>query len=94
MTTPRTLELILRVTPELIARGVMGDCRSCPIALAVQAAFPMARAVGVGLDIRLWLGGSWYAVPTTADMRDKMWQFDRCRGMKPFEAKVTLTEMP
>ena len=38
----------ITVTAEHMANGLPGDCASCPVALAVEDAFPRATGVAVG----------------------------------------------
>ena len=73
------------VTAEHMANGFPGDCTSCPVALAVEDAFPQATGVTVGHRyISIDDGGQTVCLIIADDVQDLIHDIDAGDYVEPF----------
>ena len=82
--------MVIRVTQEDIVSGKRGNCRLCPVALAVKRAMPSAEDVRV-LPGLIWFSSTeqdrWTSAMVAESVGDFIFNFDNFGSskVKPFE---------
>jgi len=84
--------IIIHVTRDDIDRGRQGDCKSCPVALALRRAVRCDFAVGDQLVSFYPEEGGLFHRPLPPNVVDHINVFDVCGEMHPFSFALDLPE--
>jgi hypothetical protein len=75
---------VISVTAEHIAKGFPGDCRFCPVALAIEDAFPGTNCYAARDALTLYFNGQSLRVPHPGSVLKFIRAFDSAEPVEPF----------